>query len=221
MSTNDWREFLTRFSHLLLQEPDIAADLPPEVVASGWLGYPGATEEQLAAAEARLRTSLPPSYRSFLAVTNGWRHASSSIYRLWSTEEIEWFSVRNQDWIDAYVGTSEDLASLPDEEYFVYGEKQYALVFRPEYLQTALEISDVGDSAIYLLNPQVITTDGEWEAWFLANWLSGARRYRSFRELIQANYRYMARSISGELDRELRAKAQAIARQLGLDTGAA
>ena len=45
------------------------------------------------------------------------------------------------------------------------------------------------DSAIYLLNPKVVTPDGEWEAWFFANWLPGAARYRSFVELMQAEYR--------------------------------
>lgn len=79
--------------------------------------------------------------------------------------------------------------SIADEEYFVYGEAQDCSNLRVEYLQTALEISDLGDSAIYLLNPQVITADGEWEAWFFCNWLPGADRYRSFREMMQAEYK--------------------------------
>ncbi len=43
-------------------------------------------------------------------------------------------------------------------------------------------------SAIYLLNPQVVTEEGEWEAWFFANWLPGAARYRSFQEMMEAEY---------------------------------
>jgi hypothetical protein len=31
----------------------------------------------------------------------------------------------------------------------------------------------------------VVTPDGEWEAWFFANWLPGANRYRSFWEMLQ------------------------------------
>ncbi len=47
---------------------------------------------------------------------------------------------------------------------------------------TALEISDheVSGSAVYLLTPQIITPEGEWEAWFFAHWIPGAERYRSF-----------------------------------------
>jgi HEAT repeat protein len=51
-----------------------------------------------------------------------------------------------------------------------------------------LQISAIGDAAVYLLNPQVITKNGEWEAWFFANWLPGAHRYRSFQELMQGQY---------------------------------
>jgi hypothetical protein len=40
---------------------------------------------------------------------------------------------------------------------------------RVEYLESALEISDEGDSAIYVLNPKVVTPAGEWEAWLFAN----------------------------------------------------
>ena len=74
--------------------------------------------------------------------------------------------------------------SVPDARYFVYGVEQDPVLARWEYLEDALEISPVGDSAIYLLNPRVIFEDGEWEAWFFANWLPGANRYRSFWEMM-------------------------------------
>src|SRR5262249_28866812 len=35
-----------------------------------------------------------------------------------------------------------------------------------------------------LLNPMVVWPDGEWEAWFFANWLPGAARYPSFADWI-------------------------------------
>ena len=190
MAITDWRPFLEKWSRELI-EAGAYPQLAREVVESGWLGFPGATAEQLDVAEARLGVTLPPSYREFLTVTNGWRQTGTSIWRMWSTEEIDWFRARNADWIDAYVnpfGGLEGL-SLTDEEYLVYGKSQDSVRFRVEYLESALEISDEGDSAIYLLNPEVVTADGEWEAWFFANWLPGASRYRSFAELMEAEYR--------------------------------
>ncbi len=236
MNTFDWQHFLMRWSHELLESMgEERNQLPPEVIRSGWFGYPSATEEQIACAEARLEITqdlrtqpvlqrgngafslsnnaqnneisfqcvspitLPSSYREFLKVTNGWGPTTPFIYKLWSTEELQWFSVRRQGWVDAFVEQyANDYAplqepkihtpSIPDEEYLVYGEAQYCSTLRVEYLQTALEISDKGDSAIYLLNPQVITEDGEWEAWFFGDWLPGADRYRSFGEMMQAEY---------------------------------
>ncbi len=200
MSTFNWESFLRQWSRDFLESAGQAQEaLPPDVVASGWLGYPGATEEQIARAEARLGITLPTSYREFLKVSNGWRQTTPFIYRLWSTEEIEWFSVRHQAWIDDFVERFMDihLASsdyrsgiepISDEEYLVYGEQQDCGKLRPEYLQTALEISDAGDAAIYLLNPQVVAEDGEWEAWFFGTWLPGADRYRSFHEMMQVEY---------------------------------
>jgi hypothetical protein len=189
VTINDWRQFLETWNSELIQA-GAYADLPPEVVDSGWLGFPGATDEQLSVVEARLGVELPWSYREFLTASNGWRRTGTSIWRVWSTEEIDWFRVRNAEWIDAYVNPfgGHGEWSLTDEEYLVYDETQDSVRFRVEYLESALEVSDIGDSAIYLLNPKVVTPDGEWEAWFFANWLPGAIRYRSFAELMEAEY---------------------------------
>lgn len=177
-----WKDFLEQWSGELLASNTIREKLSPEVIASGWSGYAGATEAQLVQAEARLGKVLPPSYREFLKVTNGWREAGYFIYQLWSTEEIEWYAVRHQDLIDAWLKGSGGPRPIPDEEYFVYGEGQTN--FRDEYLQTALEIGE-GDG-VCLLNPQIVTPAGEWEAWFFAAWNLGATRYRSFWELLHA-----------------------------------
>jgi cell wall assembly regulator SMI1 len=151
----------------------------------------GATPDEIAALELRLGLELPPSYRQFLSVTNGWRVPRGSTGRFWQTSEVDWFRERHGDWIEAYNTTLPGLRPAPratDAEYFVYGESQDPVWFRPEYLSSALEISDEGDSAIYLLNPEIVTPDGEWEAWFFANWLPGAVRYPSFWALMLAGY---------------------------------
>jgi len=55
----------------MLHLQEFAQDYDDEVVESGWLGSPPATEEAIQALEARLRRPLPPSYRAFLMTTNG------------------------------------------------------------------------------------------------------------------------------------------------------
>jgi hypothetical protein len=197
-----WRTFLKQVSRDLLKDVRIREDLPHDVVESVWLGYEGASEEEIDALEKRLGKRLPLSYRSFLAETNGWRQWGPFIYKLWPCSEVCWFRERNQEWIDAYVHPENNGIQIvypegqsppeprpvTDDEYFVYGKEQNSCRFRTEYLQSALEISDVGDSAILLLNPEVVNEEGEWEAWLFANWMPGAHRYRSFRELMEEEH---------------------------------
>jgi hypothetical protein len=189
-----WEDLLRQWGKEVLQSSDISQNLPSAVIASEWMGYPGATEEQIVRAEERLGKRLPPSYRAFLKVSNGWRQITYFIERLRPVEEIDWYYVRHQALIDAMIQGARDGASqtgrgisISNEDYFVYGEGQRE-VFRLEYLQTVLEISESTESDVFLLNPQVVTAEGEWEAWFLANW-QGATRYRSFWEMMQEEHK--------------------------------
>jgi hypothetical protein len=68
----DWMPLLRRWSRTLLQVPELRDVLPASAYSARWLGFEGVTEQQLAAAEARLGVTLPPSYRAFLRTTNGW-----------------------------------------------------------------------------------------------------------------------------------------------------
>lgn len=181
-----WKAFLTEYNRELLSYEQVVEHLPRELIKAGQLGYPGASEAEVVKLEKRLATHLPPSYRAFLKASNGWRFPSISIFDLLPAAKVAWFREQNQDWIDAYVGPSAELPPISDKEYFVYGAKQDCGKFRTEYLQTALQVSDVGDGAVVLLNPMVVTPEGEWETWFFANWLPGAFRYRSFAEWLAA-----------------------------------
>jgi len=191
----DWSAFLQQWSHAILITKKAGERLPQEVLAAQWLGYFAATEEQIALTEVRLGARLPPSYRAFLAVSNGWRLVDGVTDRLRSVEDINWFAERHQDWIDGWMkgkmmAVEQYGASVPisDDKYLVYDKRQRSHLFRDEYLLATLEISsnEPDEGAIYLLNPKIITPEGEWEAWFFADWLPGARRHQSFQEMMQA-----------------------------------
>src|SRR6266487_6976092 len=72
-----YRPFLKRWSEewITAHDPERDAPLDEDVVRDAWLGFAPASADEVAAAEARLGCSLPPSLREFLLVTNGWRHA--------------------------------------------------------------------------------------------------------------------------------------------------
>lgn len=188
-----WPELLKSLSATAIADEHIGKLLPAESIQSSWMGYPPASEEELSQVENRIGVKLPPSYRSFLAISNGWRYPSYFVYDLMPASKIGWFRDLQKDWIDAWSAGAADAVEqfgqpqpIPDEEYFVYGPGQDPSNFREEHWRQTLAISEDGDSAILLLNPKVVTADGEWEAWFFANWIPGAERYRSFWEMMQA-----------------------------------
>ncbi|OKH50282.1 hypothetical protein NIES2101_19875 [Calothrix sp. HK-06] len=188
METFDWASYIKEWSIFQIERLNSEQKnyLPPEVIESFYLGYPGATEEQIIAAEKRLGVIFPPSYKDFLKASNGLRSAIKDDIEFYSTEEIDWFAVRNQERIDDWTSDIEEIPSVPDEKYFVYGQEQNCVHLRCEYMQTALEISSDSDGYIYLLNPEIISPDGEWEAWYFGNKLPGAFRYSSFTQMMKS-----------------------------------
>ncbi|MFE2544109.1 SMI1/KNR4 family protein [Actinacidiphila glaucinigra] len=193
-----WRELLQRWSDEwldpVLHEQERAEPFSEEVRRARWLGGAGARAEQVEALEERLRTVLPPSYRQFLLTSDGWLDTASGIERILPVREVGW--TRDLDpglvavWGEAEGAGGAGGVRAEDEEYFVYGDAQDPVSMRPEYVRHTLKISHTPEATeVYLLNPCVVTADGEWEAWFVAHWLPGAVRYRSFWDLMNDEYR--------------------------------
>lgn len=190
-----WRELLQRWSDEwldpILHEQERTEPFPEDVRRARWLGRAGASVEEVGALEDRLGAVLPASYRQFLLTSDGWLNTTSDIERILSAREVGWTRDLDPDlvtvWTEAYGAAG---ARVADEEYFVYNEAQDPVSIRPEYVPHTLTISHTPEATeVYLLNPCVVTPDGEWEAWFVAHWLPGAVRYQSFWDLMNDEYR--------------------------------
>lgn len=182
----DWKAFLEAWSKAVLSSDDLPLfNLPPSVIDSGWLGYAGAMEAEIKAAEKRLDKTLPPSYREFLKVSNGWRQTGHFINDLWPVNRINWHRILNPQNVRIWQEGDLELDDFPWEQRGGYRISEVA-DFKP--LARTLQISDWGDEEILLLNPDAVSAEGEWEAWFLAGWIPGAYRFPSFRELTQYLY---------------------------------
>ncbi|MGR6912943.1 SMI1/KNR4 family protein [[Actinomadura] parvosata] len=143
--------------------------------------YSPVTEAEVRELEERLGVELPPSYRQFLLFANGW--GSDDDCRLLRFKEIGWLRDVDPSTAGSWSAPQqENLWSVPDELYFVYGTKQDPIHYRGEYVPSTLVIG-YWDDGVALLNPHIRTSKGEWEAWYLAPWLPGAHRYRSFWDL--------------------------------------
>ena len=184
MTKDEWLEWVTDWNRELIARFDPSkydAFVDPaarQAVASGWLGAPGATEQQLVALEKRLGVKLPPSYRSFLEASNGFYMPGLIVPRVLPLEEVVWYRDSNAEAIDAF------------NEGFTYGGGD------PEpFLENPLQVSAVElvGSAVYLLNPNVVDSAGEWEAGYFGHWVPGVDRYASFWALME-----MERSKGGD-----------------------
>ena len=179
MAEVDWAAWLGEFNQELLQGLDLdeySAFRDPrvtaELVAGAWLGSRPADERTVAAAEQRLGTRLPPSYRGFLTVSNGFLQPDLIVPRLRPTEEIGWYGDLNPQ----SAATWAEFAEADDPLARLAG---------------CLQVSDeeLAGDAVYLLDPTQVGEDGEWEAYFLANWVPGVDRYPSFFGLMDAQRR--------------------------------
>jgi hypothetical protein len=77
-----WGQLLTEISRIQLADRRISAEMLDQKITTGWLGETGATETEIASAEQRLGVQFPPSYRAFLAESNGFEHIGPFIYKL-------------------------------------------------------------------------------------------------------------------------------------------
>ncbi len=201
----DWSLFLRKWSDevLALIQSDALLHTTPirkEAIQAGYLGYAAAAEQEIAATEKRLGLPLPPSYKNFLRASNGWRQIAMDAEdgRLHPVSRIGWFRDLQPQSLRGWLSGTGNMDAT-DAQYFVYGEKQDSVNLRDSYVKEALAISTEIDSAIYLLNPKVVDSNGEWEAWYFGYKLPGANRYRSFQEMMEAEYQNTLRNLKNEI----------------------
>lgn len=185
-ANGNWKDILSRLSSILLKTERWKAQLTREEVVSGWCGQPAAADHEILVVEQRLGIALPPSYRSFLSLSNGWRPFGSFIERLLPVQEVERFRSRDPETL-AMIQKYYQESVLPDELYLDYENPKYVVALRPRYYADCLLVGKGWgvESDIVLLNPHIVNSDGEWEAIFFANWVPGNQRYRSFRDFVE------------------------------------
>jgi hypothetical protein len=157
-----WKSFLKRFSDELLETDDLDLwyKVPDEARESRWMGLAPATEEQLKAAERRLGVTLPPSLRTFYAVSNGWRTTGHFAHDFFPVEEIGWL----RDLKPYLFELASETEATPgpfqndpgDERLRQYREEAGTRVKR------SLVVNGHGD--LWLLDPGPEPHAGEWPA---------------------------------------------------------
>ncbi|WP_314247917.1 SMI1/KNR4 family protein [Streptomyces sp. DSM 40907] len=188
----DWRPFLLRWSGEWSDSlpGDETLDEEDETARRDrWLGFPPASEERIAAMEERLGRRMPPSYREFLEVSDGWRHAGNFIWLLAGTTDVRRHDNESglADLFEEYL----DDDAGPDE-------RRNADIWR-----RGLQLDVESDITHVLLDPEDVDEDGEWAVYTWASWRAEApERHANFAEFMRAMYREFhmlhARPANGE-----------------------
>ncbi|MFI8201395.1 SMI1/KNR4 family protein [Streptomyces sp. NPDC085937] len=173
----DWGTFLRRWQDEWVPSEDEAMELAEgeTTLADLTLAAPPASEAEVADAERRLGTRLPPSYREFLLASNGWSLRDDSIHQLGAAHEIGWFG-------DPFGMTPMYRESLDERAT----EQEVLLAGMWE---RALQLETDSDMSYALLDPGDTDDDGEWALYVYKGW-SGEypTRYPSFRAYMRRRY---------------------------------
>ncbi|AYN43458.1 SMI1/KNR4 family protein [Streptomyces dangxiongensis] len=175
----DWRSFLLTWSGEWADSlPDGEAQGEDDEAArrARWLGFPPASEERIAALEERLGRRMPPSYRRFLQVSDGWRHAGGFVWLLAGTADARWH--------DNESGLADMFEEYLDEDAEP-AERQEADLWR-----RGLQLDVESDVTHVLMDPEDVDEDGEWAVYTWASWRAAPpERHANFLEFMREMYR--------------------------------
>ncbi|WP_128818630.1 SMI1/KNR4 family protein [Streptomyces sp. S063] len=154
-----------------------------------WLGFPAAAEGRIAALEERLGRRLPPSYREFLAVSDGWRHAGGFVTLLAGTSEARWHN------------DASGLSAMFEE--FLDGDPTPEELRDVGIWRRGLQLDVESDATYVVLDPEDVDEGGEWAVYTWASWRAESpRRFPDFatfmREMHREFHRLRARTPGGE-----------------------
>jgi len=120
-------------------------------------------------------------------VSNGWPLFDTFIERLLPVEEVDWLRAADPDGLSLIQGYGDH--DISDQDYLDY--ERHSEAIRTSYYPQCLLIGKAWEpeGEMVLLNSDIVSRDGEWEAIFFADWLPGNQRYRSFYDLVNGRLR--------------------------------
>ncbi|MFJ6086827.1 SMI1/KNR4 family protein [Streptomyces sp. NPDC092369] len=166
----DWRSFLLGWSGEWadsLLDGEVRGEDEEAARQARWLGFPSAPEDRISAMEERLGRPMPRSYREFLKVSDGWRHAGGFVSLLAGTEDAHWH--------DNESGLADMFEEYLDED--AGPEEQRAA----DIWRRGLQLDVESDATYVLFDPEDVDEDGEWAVYTWAGWRAAPpERYANF-----------------------------------------
>ncbi|MFI0266956.1 SMI1/KNR4 family protein [Streptomyces luteogriseus] len=175
----DWRSFLLGWSEEWadsLSDDDTRSEDDEAARQARRLGFPPASEERIAAMEKRLGRRMPPSYREFLKISDGWRHAGGFVWLLAGTADARWHNDESGlgDMFEEYL----DEDAGPEERH------------EADLWRRGLQLDVESDATYVLMDPDDVDEDGEWAVYTWASWRAAPpERHANFRAFMRDMHR--------------------------------
>lgn len=149
LTADDWTTFLRAYSAEVLRDldddPEAYSTVTDEQRERRWLGFERAGDAEIASLATRLGQELPPSYRAFLAVSNGWTEIDEFVTQLYPVSGVGWFRDVEADLVGSWAD-----AGLPGIDAL---------------LRRVVAIGHGEDGDHWMLDPTQVDSDGEWAAY--------------------------------------------------------
>jgi len=175
----EWEDLLVEFSQQFLSNDLKHGPFEPtELHETGYLGRPGASEDEVREAELRLGHALPPSYCAFMKASNGWHDMGASFPgEMWPVAEIKTFAEAVRGSLDDY----KECLQYEIEDYLEeLKERTGRAISARQILSNSIQITDWGDACVLMLSPDIIAEDGEWLCLEYASWNPGFDIFANF-----------------------------------------
>ncbi|MFE9921495.1 hypothetical protein ACFYQA_07910 [Streptomyces sp. NPDC005774] len=120
---------------------------------------------------------MPPSYREFLKVSDGWQDAGGFVYLLAGTEHAHWQ-------VHEPMGFAEVFKEMRDEDAGPEERREADLWRR------GLRLDVESDATCVLMDPEDVDEHGEWAVYTWASWWAEPpQRYADFLAFMQGMHR--------------------------------
>lgn len=184
----DWRSFLLEWSGEWadsLQDDETRGQDDETALGGAVARFPPASEYRIVALEERLGRRMPPSYREFLKVSDGWRHAGGFVWLLAGTEDARWHNDASglADMFEEYL----DEDAGPEERREV------------DIWRRGLQLDVESDITHILMDPEDVDEDGEWAVYTWASWRAAPpERHADFLAFMQDMHRELQPAVTPE-----------------------
>ena len=163
-------DLLKKISQLAIELGDPMRTISEYQRKSGWLGEPPATVEEIKAVENKLNVKLPPDYKTFVMLSNGFASPIDTEPTFEKLSDIDFLKNIDQNLVEIW--------------------NKDGLVDIAKTLSRSILIAGINEEQYFLLVPPFLKED-KWKYWKFANWIPEEEPYPDLQTYLRDVLKFM------------------------------